>query len=250
MFRILSVVLLTSILTTSCRKEEASVLPAKFPPSLEGCHVSIALNRSALGVATDKPLSRQTSTYDGVEVSVSGYVVAETEQFIVLSDVPVDGHELDRDVHWFPLTSILSIRQLSKADSTESQAVDRLVTWRLESLQNLLGMVAFPLKELPQGELELWFVKDGKKDFLDGIDTTPGFDQWLQIGIDPVNNTSLFLSVVSEEHRGFSQISLPTGRLTPLHKTIKPGHNWRESAVIAEEGSGDGKVYARLKPKA
>lgn len=249
MHRILFILSLVSILTTSCRKEKVSALSAKSLPSLEGSHVSIALNRSALGVANHEPLSRQTSTYDGVEVSVSGYVVAEMEQFIVLSDVPVKGHELDRDFHWFPLTSILSIRQSGKAESTEPQAGDPLVTWRLESLQNLLGMVAFPLKELPQGELELWFVKDGKKDFLDGVNTTPGFDQWLQIGIDPVNHTSVIVSVVSEEDKGFSQISLPTGTLTPLHKTIKPGHNWRESAVIATEGSGDGKVYARLKPK-
>jgi hypothetical protein len=249
MHRTLFIFSLVSILSTSCRKDETSALSARSQRSLEGCYVRIALNRSALGVATHKPLSRQTSTYDGVEVSVSGYVVAEMEQFIVLSEVPVDGHELDRDFHWFPLTSILSIRQLGKAESKEPQAVDPLVTWRFESLQNLLGMVAFPLKELPQGELELWFEKDGKKDYLDGVDTTPGFDRWLQIGIDPVNQTSVIVSVVSEEDRGSSRITLPTGPLTPLRKTIKPGHNWRESSIIAKEGSGDGKVYARLKPK-
>jgi hypothetical protein len=45
------------------------------------------------------------------------------------------------------------------------------------------------------------------------------------------------------------ETSLPTGKLTPLHKTIKPGHKWREPAVIAAEGSGNGKLYARVKLK-
>jgi hypothetical protein len=240
--------LIACLITTSCSKEEAA-LPAKTRPSLEGTHVTVALNRSALGVATSKPLSRQTGTYNGVEVSVSGYVVAETERFLVLSETPVAGHDVDRDLHWLPLTSILSIRQSKDGGAEETETGEAAQPWRLEALQNLLGMVAFPLKDLPQGELELWFVKDGKKEYLDGVDTMPGFDQWLQIGVEPVNGTSLILSVVSEENRGFHLTSLPTGSLTPLHKTIKPDHNWRESAVIAAEGSGDGKVYARVKPK-
>jgi hypothetical protein len=245
----LATLLVACLLMTSCREEEAPVSPAKFPPSLEGTRVTIALSRSALGLSTTKPLSRQAGTYDGVEVSITGYVVGETDRFLVLSKVPVAGHDVDRDLHWLPLTSILSIRQSKPGGAGETETGEAAHPWRLEALQNLLGMVAFPLKDLPQGELELWFEKNGKKEYLDGVDTTPGFDQWLQIGVEPVDGTSLILSVVSEENRGFNLISLPTGRLTPLRKTIKPGHNWRESAVIAAEGSGDGKVYARVKPK-
>ncbi|RYD37764.1 MAG: hypothetical protein EOP86_02675 [Verrucomicrobiaceae bacterium] len=249
MQRLISALSAACILTTGCSREKAPALPAKSPPSLEGTFVTVALSRSALGVSSLKPISRQTGTYDGVEVSVSGYVVAETGRFLVLSGVPGAGHEPHLGLHWFPLTSILSIRQSGKAKPAGPQAEAPPEPWRLEALQNLMGMVAFPLRDLPQGELELWFVKDGKKDYLDNVDTTPGFDQWLQIGIDPVSHTSVIVSVVSEEEKGFSQVSLPTGPLTPLRKTIKPGHDWLESAVIAAEGSGEGKVYARVKPK-
>lgn len=241
--------LVVCLLATGCRKDETPWLSAESRPSLEGTHVTVALNRAALGVATSKPLSRQTGTYDGVEVSVSGYVVAETERFLVLSDWPASGHDVDRNLHWFPLTSILSIRQSKGGGTHGSDTGETAQPWRLEALQNLLGMVAFPLKDLPQGELELWFVKDGKKEYLSCVDTMPGFDQWLQIGVEPVTSSSLILSVVSEENKGFCLTSLPTGKLTPLHKTIKPGHNWREPAVIAAEGSGNGKLYARVKLK-
>lgn len=237
------------VLAISCRREQAPALEGKSPPSLEGTHVTVALNRSALGVSTSSPLSRQTGTYNGVEVSVSGYVAAETERFLVLSDTPVAGHDVDHDLHWFPLTSILSIRQSKHRGTSQTDVGEDAPPWRLEAVQNLLGMVAFPLKDLPQGELELWFEQDGKKEYLDGVDTTPGFDRWLQIGVDPVNSSSLIVSFVSEEDRGFGLTTLPTKRLTPLHKTIKPGHNWRVSAVIAAEGSGDGKIHARVKPK-
>lgn len=249
MQRTLSSLLVICVFATGCRKEVPTAVAAESPPSLEGSHVTVALNRSALGVSTSRPLSRQAGTYDGVEVSVSGYVVAETERFLVLSDVLASGHDVDRDLHWFPLTSILSIRQSKDGRGGKTESGEAAQPWRLEALQNLMGMVAFPLKDLPQGELELWFEKDGKKEYLDGVDTTPGFDQWLQIGVEPVNSSSVIVSVVSEEDKGFSLIALPTGRLTPLYKTTKPGHNWRESAVIAAEGSGDGKVHARVKPK-
>lgn len=218
--------------------------------SLKGTQVRVALNRSALGLSTERPFSRQTGTYNGVEVSISGYVVEDNEKYLILSNLP-DPHEHARGLTWIPHTSVLSIYQASpepKVQTNPFPNTDISEPWRLEAIHNLLGMVSFPLRDLPQGKLTIWWTKDGKKEFLDEIDTTPGFDRWLCVGVEPVNNDSLFMSVVSEEDKGSNMIGLPSRDLTPLHHSIKPDHDWRKPSIIAAEGSGDGKLWAQLKP--
>lgn len=234
-----------------CRDKSAAVAPvaAEVKPAmtLEGTRVQISLNRSALGISKEKAVSRRTGTYDGVELMISGYVVKDTGQFLVIRQDSLK-KEKNEWLEWIPYSSILSVSQSPYATQVEEDAAPT-ESWQMEAVENLMGMVRFSLRDLPQGELTLWFEKDGKKDFLDAVDIMPGFDRWLYIGVDPVGSDALFMSVVSPESKGFSSMSLPVSRLTPFHKKTEPKHDWRKAAVIAEEGSGGGKIWAQVKPK-
>jgi hypothetical protein len=242
--------LLTSLLLNAACKKNSEALPgdvAKPSLVLKGTKVRVALNRTALGLSTDRPLSRQTSVYDGVEISISGYVVEDHERFLVLGKLP-DSGEHDQGLTWIPHTSILSIYQESQEPAHLQPGEPKPEPWRLEAMHNILGMVSFPLRDLPQGKLTIWWTENGKEDFLNEIEITPGFDRWLCVGVDPVKSMHLFVTVISEEDKGFSSIMLPTERLAPLQSKVKHGHDWKKAAVIAVEGSGDGKLWAQVKP--
>lgn len=247
--RSLQYVLLASTFTTAACKQNNTALSAgidKPSLTLKGTKVRVALNRSALGLSTDRPMSRQTSVHNGVEVSISGYVVEDHENFLVLGHLP-DSGEHDQGLTWIPHTSILSIYQESQEPGKLQPVDPKPEPWRLEAMHNILGMVSFPLRDLPQGKLTIWWTENGKEDFLNEIEITPGFDRWLCVGVDPVKSMHLFVTVISEEDKGFSSIMLPTEQLAPLQSKVKHGHDWKKAAVIAVEGSGDGKLWAQLK---
>lgn len=193
---------------------------------------------------------------DGVETSITGYVRQVTDQFLVLSSHPRPGapHEKDGSLLWIPHSSILTIRQQYPGNRRTTEEVgQQLSTWRLEAVEGLMNLIGFNLKELPQGELQVWLERGGKKDFLDSFETHPGQEQWLYFGIDPYKREALMLTVMSEENPGISHVFLPvSGPKNFTRAKIEPKHDWTQSTLLATEspGSGNGKLYAQLTPKA
>ena len=115
-----------------------------------------------------------------------------------------------------------------------------------------MNLIGFNLKDVPQGELQVWIERSGKKDFLDSFDTHPGHEQWLYFGIDPHKREALMMTVVSEENRGSSMVFLPLNEPKLFSKAkIEANHDWTKSTLLATEspGSGGGKIYAQLTPK-
>jgi len=223
-------------------------------PGLVDTQVSIALHRGALGLSLEKPIAREAGTINGVEASISGYVRQETEHFLVLSRHPRSGdpHERDDSLLWIPYSSILTIRQQYPNSRPKGETAEQSTPWRLEAVEGLMNLIGFNLKDLPEGNLQVWVERGGKKDFLDDFDTHPGQEQWLYFGIDPYKSEALMMTVVSEENQGLSKVFLPVDQPKMFHKSkIEPNHDWTKSTLLASEspGSGNGKVYALLTPK-
>ncbi len=249
-----AILLICSLTLAACRdnKPVPVAIQEKPAPSLVGTHVSISLNRAAMGLSLEKPISREAGTINGVETSITGYVQKETEHFLVLSRHPVQGQEKEHDesLLWIPYSSILTIRQQHPNSRGPVESADQPDAWRLDAVQGLMNLIGFDLTQVPEGTLEIWVERNGKKDFMDDVDTHPGHEQWLYFGIDPYKTEALMMSVVSEEDRGSGIVFLPLDDPKPFQKMIGPDHDWKKSAVIAAEnsGAGAGKIYARLTP--
>lgn len=248
------IILVCTLAAPACRDEKHSTQSTLEQPrfSLLGTRVSVSLNRSVLGLSLDKPIAREAGTIDGVETSIVGYVQKETEHFLVLSRHLTTGQpkEHDESLHWIPYSSILAIRQSHPNSKGGDDTSDPPEPWRFEAVKGMMNLIGIDLCEVPQGNLEIWVERNGKKDFLDDVDTHPGHEQWIYFGIDPYKREALIMSVVSEENQGSSMRFLPLEDPKPFQKMIGSNPDWTKSILIAAEnsGAGAGKIYAQLKP--
>ncbi|GAA5127748.1 hypothetical protein JIN84_08270 [Luteolibacter yonseiensis] len=240
---------------TGCRQDKPATVavPEKAAGGLLGTRVSISLNRSVLGLSLEKPISREAGTINGVETSITGYVQKETEHFLVLSRRPARDQEKEHDesLLWIPYSSILTIRQQYPNSKGEREPIDQPGAWRLEAVQNFMELAGVDLTRIPEGYLDIWLERNGKKSLLDGVDTHPGHEQWLYIGIAPYKRDALMISVVSDESPGTSMTFIPLDEPKAFQNMIKGTPDWTKPVLIAAEnhGASPGKIYAQLTPE-
>ena len=248
------------LLIPACKREAGSSSNAALPVppkdsavDLVDTHVSVALNRSVLGLSLEKPISREAGTINGVETSITGYVRQVTEQYLVLSRHPrPDDHDKEGSLLWIPHSSILTVRQSYPGAKAERGEHGQPSSWRLEALEGLMNLIGFDLRELPQGELQVWVERGGRKEFMDSFDTYPGHEQWLYLGIEPFKREAFMMTVLSDEDRGASQVFLPVDQPKNLFKEkIGPKHDWTKPTLLATEspGAGNARIYAQLTRK-
>ena len=107
----IAAIALLTIASVACEKSAPPSVekPAAQQPRLTGKYVSIQLSRAVLGLAGEKPISRDVDTSDGIRLTVSGYVLEEPGDFLVIGRNKERGK--NEGVQWIPFTSILAINE-------------------------------------------------------------------------------------------------------------------------------------------
>ncbi len=246
----IAAIMIGACLLPGCRRQaEKPAEPGITDDTLVGSYVSIGLKRSALGLSREDPVSRGVDSLDGVALSVSGYVHARTDRFLVIGKYKE--REQNEGLQWIPYDSILTLGRPRDQDRNWNEVPEggaESVPWRLAAVEGLMGMIGYDLTRLPEGKLELWIVREGEKEYLESVNTMPGRDQWLYIGKYTGLDDQIFLTVVRKETAGGGIRYFSAEGLNLFRKQLGPDHDWTKAAPIAVEVTGQGMIYAKLSP--